>query len=149
MELPNEIRFTLSRDDARVVLAAVNSDATVEAGEPQGRLDRISTNLEADLDHRPWLNWKKLKGILYWEARIGKPGDGVGFQLGYYATCYRRGPWRLLIAVDMGDHHEQWGCFDAADQPMRYYHDPHNALGEAEKLAEVLLADRQKNGPEE
>ncbi len=91
-------------------------------------------------------------GVLKWEptpgetnhqtAWLGTPLDGVQFTLTYYPTCYRRGPWRLLIEVCHGPAHHKWGCFDEADQPLRYYHDEGVAKDEAERIAIVLQADR-------
>lgn len=82
-----------------------------------------------------------------WEALLGGPGDGVLFGLSHMPSHYRRGPWRLLVEVLGGPRHHAWGCLDAADQPQRYYHDLSHALGEAEALAAVLLADRLRHGP--
>jgi hypothetical protein len=89
------------------------------------------------------LNWKTLNGFKL--AQLGPVDDGVSFELTYHGTCYRRGKWRLLIEVCGGLNHEKFGCFDLADQPMRYYHLEANALSEAEEIAKVLWADRQKH----
>jgi hypothetical protein len=82
----------------------------------------------------------------YREAILGDfdGGDGVRFSLIAQPTCYRRGVWKLLVEVAPGPMHHAWGCFDQADQPMRYYHLEFCALREAEALAAVLLADRAK-----
>ena len=88
------------------------------------------------------LEWQKIDG--YEEATIGLfySGDGVRFSLTYHGTCYRRGPWRLLVEVAAGPNHTKWGCFDEQDQPMRWYHRKESALAEADALAEVLTKDR-------
>jgi hypothetical protein len=80
------------------------------------------------------------------EATIGKfeEGDGVRFTLSYYPTCYRRGPFRLLVEVAGGVNHLKWGCFDDQDQPMRWYHLEASAKTEANEIAQVLLNDRSK-----
>lgn len=82
----------------------------------------------------------------HYEARIGGL-SGVTFTLEYLPSCYRRGQWRLLVVVDHGPDHERWGCFDDADQPMRYYHKLESAVAEADAIAEVLLADFAKRKP--
>jgi hypothetical protein len=74
-------------------------------------------------------------------------GDGVMFSLEYFATCYRRGKYRLIIEVASGPMHEAWGCFDDQDQPMRYFHKQSNALDEAEQIARILLQGRFDHGP--
>jgi len=84
-----------------------------------------------------------------WEAVLGSPADGVTFTVVYLPTCYRRGRWVLQVRVHDGRHHEEWGCFDAADQPERYYHDPASLVAEAEAISAVLLADRLERGPTE
>jgi hypothetical protein len=90
----------------------------------------------------PLLDWKDQGG---WdEALLGSPGDGVLFELSYQPTCYRRGPYKLLIEVCGGPNHIRWGCFDDADQPLRWYHKKENALSEAEEIAKVLWADRHQ-----
>ena len=93
------------------------------------------------------LVWKKIDG--YQEASLGPygNGDGVRFTLSFYLTCYRRGKWRLLIEVCGGPNHEKWGCFDEADQPMRWFHSEQNAKSESQLIANVLVADRIKHGP--
>ncbi len=90
------------------------------------------------------LEWR-LTGS-YREATIGDfdGGDGVRFSLEYRSTCYRRGPWRLLVEVARGPNHTKWGCFDEADQPERYYHNEECARREAQSIADVLVADRGK-----
>lgn len=77
------------------------------------------------------------------EARIGTKDDGVLFWISYHPTCYRRGPYSLNIEVCGGPNHHKWGCFDEQDQPTRYYHNPYNAFDEAERIAKVLIADRE------
>jgi hypothetical protein len=81
------------------------------------------------------------------EAIIGDfaGGDGVRFTLQHMPTCYRRGPWKLLVEVAHGSMHKAWGCFDDADQPMRYYHYENSAIAEAQAIARVLVADRSKH----
>lgn len=59
-------------------------------------------------------------GYNYWVAQLGTVDDGVQFHLQYMPTCYRRGPWRLLIEICSGENHHKWGCFDGQDQPMRW-----------------------------
>lgn len=77
------------------------------------------------------------------EAQIGTKEDGVLFTLSYYPTCYRRGPWRLLIEVCGGPNHHKWGCFDDQDQPLRNFHAQSNAESEAQLIANVLIKDRE------
>jgi hypothetical protein len=95
------------------------------------------------------LRWKNLGS--YEEANIGdfEKGDGVRFCLTHYMTCYRRGPWRLLIEVCSGPKHILWGCFDDQDQPMRWFHKRENCLSEAQAIADVLLAGRNERGARE
>lgn len=78
------------------------------------------------------------------EAILGKfeEDDGVRFSLMHMPTCYRRGPWRLLIEVS--DRYVTWGCFDDQDQPMRFFHSPDRAKEEAQAIADVLVADRER-----
>lgn len=78
------------------------------------------------------------------EAIVGDfvGGDGVRFTLQHMPTCYRRGPWKLLIEVAGGPAHHKWGCFDDQDQPERWYHHEQSARAEAQALANVLLKDR-------
>jgi hypothetical protein len=82
-----------------------------------------------------------------WEAQLGTPEDGVLFSLDCYRTCYRRGPWKLVVEVCGGENHHKWGCFDDQDQPLRWYHNRECAEREAESLAKVLWADRYKEQP--
>jgi len=84
----------------------------------------------------------------YWSLEVGNPtdGDGVTFHLEYYGTCYRRGPWKLVIEVAKGNQHHLWGCFDDQDQPMRWYHTVGALDLEVEAIAAVLLTDRKKTG---
>ena len=93
-----------------------------------------------------WLRWQKVG--LHEEALLGDPaaGDGVMFYLEHQPTCYRRGPWRLIVEVAGGPHHHDWGCLDDADQPERNYHSEHAARSEAQALADVLLKDRLAKG---
>jgi hypothetical protein len=68
--------------------------------------------------------------------------DGVRFSLLHMPTCYRRGPWRLLVEVE--DRTRTWGCFDEQDQPMRWYHSELRAMEEAQAIADVLVEDHAK-----
>lgn len=68
--------------------------------------------------------------------------DGVRFSIIHMATCYRRGPWRLLIEVE--DRQRTWGCFDEPDQPMRYYHSLDRLKEEAQAIADVLVGDHEQ-----
>lgn len=88
------------------------------------------------------LDWKKIDS--YEEAIVGdfSGGDGVRFSLCFYATCYRRGQWRLLVEVASGPKHELGGCFDEQDQPQRWYHKRENAISEAQAIADVLISGR-------
>lgn len=89
------------------------------------------------------LRWRRHGA--YEEALLGdfEGGDGVRFSLEHRPTCYRRGSWRLLVEVAPGPHHNDWGCFDAADQPERNYHSESCARREAQSIADVLLRDRK------
>ena len=90
------------------------------------------------------LVWNRIEhGILC--ATIGKPKDNVIFLLSHLPSNYRRGPFKLLIEVCGGENHHKWGCFDDQDQPVRYYHCEENAKSEAQKIADVFLADRRKH----
>lgn len=92
------------------------------------------------------LLWSEI-GASCREAILGDftGGDGVRFSIQHQPTCYRRGPWRLLVEVATL-HHERWGCFDEQDQPMRYYHQESCARSEAQAIATVLWRDRSKGG---
>jgi hypothetical protein len=97
-----------------------------------------------DLNSRPLLHWDKNQ---YGEELavlgvLGAENDGVLFTLGHYPTCYRRGPYRLIIEIPPGPHHHDWGCFDDQDQPMRWFHSKDNAKSESELIAQVLWRDR-------
>lgn len=89
------------------------------------------------------LDWKDCGG--WEEAHLGdfEKGDGVRFTLERYATCYRRGPWKLLIEVASGPGLIKWGCFDDQDQPVRWYHYEGSAKIEADAIAQVLKKDRE------
>lgn len=78
------------------------------------------------------------------EAQIGdfEAGDGVRFSVSHMPTCYRRGPWRLLIEV--AGSPRKWGCFDDQDQPMRWYHSLERLKAEAQAIAEVLEVDVER-----
>ena len=103
------------------------------------------------LKREPTLEWKPVElphtDVNTREAFLGDKADGVHFSLQYCPTCYRRGAWRLLISVNGGIGHEKWGCFDAQDQPMRYYHLRESLTNEATEIAKVLIIDRVKEGP--
>lgn len=92
------------------------------------------------------LEWKKQDG--YEEALLGEytAGDGVRFTLTIHPTCYRRGPYKLLIEVAGGENHHKWGCFDEDDQPTRWFHGKEVAFYEAQAIADVLYFDRFKRG---
>jgi len=79
----------------------------------------------------------------YQEAILGdfEGGDGVRFTLECYATCYRRGRWKLLVEIAHGVAHQLWGCFDDQDMPLRWYHVEANAKDEAQAIARVLYRD--------
>lgn len=97
----------------------------------------------------PILSWGQGPNDDSWrEDTIGDfaAGDGVRFSHSVYPTCHRRGIHRLLIEVAEGDGHDLWGCFDDADQPMRWYHNENCMLCEAELIAEVLLRGRKEHG---
>lgn len=89
----------------------------------------------------PPLKWSPDSGYSL-VAQLGNKDDGANFLVTYHPTCYRRGPFRLLVTVCHGDNHELWGCFDDADQPMRNYHDGRALIIEANMIASVLWADR-------
>jgi hypothetical protein len=102
------------------------------------------TCLQVKQDLRPSLLPWHTEGSGYWMADLHNfvGGDGARFHLELYPSCYRRGPWRLLIEVAEGPSHHLWGCFDEADQPLRNYHDEGVARGEAQRIADVLWRDR-------
>ena len=103
------------------------------------------------LKREPTLEWKPADlpctDVNTYDAFLGEEDDGVHFSLQYQPTCYRRGPWRLLVSVNGGPGHEKWGCFDIQDQPMRYYHMRESLTNEADEIAKVLIIDRVKEGP--
>ncbi len=68
--------------------------------------------------------------------------DGVRFSIEHLPTCYRRGPWKLLVEVE--DPMHTWGCFDEQDQPMRWYHSVIRATEEAQAIADVLHDDHER-----
>ncbi len=82
------------------------------------------------------------------EAILGNfdDDDGARFSIMHLATCYRRGPWRLLIEIE--DRNRTWGCFDEQDQPMRYYHSLERLKDEAQAIADVLVADHDRKAVE-
>ena len=88
------------------------------------------------------LDWKPIDG--YQDAILGDfdGGDGVRFNLIHMPTCYRRGPWRLIIEIE--DGRRTWGCFDDQDQPMRWYHSERVAKEEAQIIADILRSDHDK-----
>ena len=88
------------------------------------------------------LEWKEKEfGI---EATLGdfEGEGGARFSLVHYPTCYRRGPWRLLVEVV--DRTHEWGCFDEQDAPMRWFHSKTRALEEAQAIADVLVRDHDR-----
>jgi hypothetical protein len=87
------------------------------------------------------LEWKETKYGP--EAILGDfaNGDGVRFSIEYMPTCYRRGPWKLLVEVE--DSFRTWGCFDYQDQPTRYYHDLDRLKAEAQAISDILLVDHE------
>lgn len=93
------------------------------------------------------LHWQNTEYEGHLEAIVGdfEGGNGVRFSLDHRPTCYRRGPYNLLVEVAHGPDHIKWGCFDDADQPQRYYHRKENALSEAQAIADVLVRDRLKH----
>jgi len=96
------------------------------------------------------LKWKE-DNPHYFEAILmfnNDPDDFARFGISICPTCYRRGPYRLLIEICGNENHIKWGCFDDQDQPTRYYHDLRNAISECELIARVLLIDRTKYGLE-
>jgi len=95
------------------------------------------------LDELPLLKWQPTSSSSY-TAILGVPGDFVEFTISHHPTCYRRGPYRLLIEVCGGPNHHKWGCFDEQDQPLRNFHGEKNAYDEAERIAKVLQKDRQR-----
>jgi len=99
------------------------------------------------MDIDPKLNWEAQGEYgAREEALVGDfyAGFGVRFSLEYRPSCYRRGPYCLLVEVAHGPDHIKWGCFDDADQPHRYYHKKANAIDEAQSIADVLVRDRIK-----
>jgi len=110
--------------------------------------DELKFRLFALMEDEPdkLLEWKD-EPKKNFSAVLGNSEDGVVFAISSYPTCYRRGKWRLLITVYDGPHHHDWGCFDEADQPQRWYHDLNTAFAEAERIAKVLYEDRLKHGP--
>jgi hypothetical protein len=88
------------------------------------------------------LEWKDTQ----WgpEAVLGDfaADDGVRLSIMHMPTCYRRGPWRLLVEIE--DRNATWGCFDEQDQPMRWYHSLQRLQEEAQAIADVLMADHDR-----
>lgn len=116
---------------------------TIELETSAGKVE-YAMHTQKDVRINAVLEWKHFN--FHTEAIIGDfdGGDGVRFTLQHLPTCYRRGPYKLLVEVAPGENHEKWGCFDDADQPMRYYHFELNAFEEAQQIAWVLAADREK-----
>lgn len=98
------------------------------------------TNFLSEAGTRPPLEWKQIHN--YEEVILGREDDGVRFTFTRQPTCYRRGPYKLLIEVLGGPHHNDWGCFDEQDQPCRYYHNDMFVKPEADAIANVLWRDR-------
>ena len=88
---------------------------------------------------------KEFPGLL--ESSLANPDGslGVRFSITNLPTCYRRGPYKLLVEVLSGKYHHQWGCFDEQDQPTRWFHKLENAKSEAKLIAKVLLSDFRKD----
>jgi hypothetical protein len=157
----NKVRLSVTVTDMDAVRAALGyaGDRTDEVNKanpgkhyPTGRFVRLEGEVEKLLAQKRLLRWgqAEVDGRPVprdWDAMIGTKTDGALFSLSYRETCYRRGRWCLLIQVFEGDRHHDWGCFDAADQPTRYYHVLENAIEEAEAIAAVLVADRMERGP--
>lgn len=147
---PLKTRLTLTPDEAtkytKAVTAAINS---VPDNYVAGTLKPLAEALHKLGQAKRLLQWTPLKDHgNCWDAVIGseEAGDGARFSLEYVGTCYRRGRWKLLIEVFGGPKHHDWGCFDDADQPTRWYHVLENAIEEAEAIAAVLVADRMERG---
>lgn len=104
-----------------------------------------TANRILQLDPCDPLVWEETHPGLEWMATLGFPedGDGVTFYRSYASTCYRRGPHRVRVVIAGGKHHHDWGCFDAADQPLRYYHLALCLEAEMNAIARVLIRDRQ------
>jgi len=100
-------------------------------------------------DARPSLLAWRSKAPHYRVAEIGDydAGDGARFHLEHQPSCYRRGPHKLILEIASGKRHHWWGCFDDADAPLRWYHDVAVAQSEAQRIADVLWADRIKHSP--
>lgn len=84
-----------------------------------------------------WYDGGKKHGTLsFHEAVLGdfEGGDGARFSITPHPTCHRRGQHKLLIEVT-----PSWGCFDEADQPMRWYHDLEVAFSEAQRIADAIV----------
>lgn len=95
-----------------------------------------------------WVEWVEFEGTGSWRDAILKnpdDSDGVRLSLAFQGTCHRRGRWKLLVEVLPGKDHHCWGCFDSADQPMRYYHDEGVALAEAQRIADVLMTGYEES----
>lgn len=130
-------------------LTGIQSDVDVAL---QAHADVVRLRNEGTLttdDSRPSLLAWKTQSDRYWEADLGDfdGEDGVRFYLENIPTCYRRGPYKLLVRVAGGVRHTWWGCFDDADQPVRWYHEESVARSEAQRIADVLWTDRIKAGP--
>lgn len=108
-------------------------------------MGRTSGNMERENVNGPPFPVVHWHDMGTWKSfRLGSPGDDVAFCLTHQPSCYRRGPYKLLIEVCSGENHHKWGCFDEQDQPVRYFHSEQNAKGEAEAIARVLWKDRWK-----
>jgi len=143
MSLRNVLTSVVFRIDA----FEAECDDHTDTGDAWDVLHRLRTLAQEALrSNGVVLDWKVITahGSVYQDAMLGdfEGGDGVRFHLRQQPTCYRRGQWLMLIEVAPGPMHEAWGCFDKADQPMRYYHDVDNAKAEARLIADVLWRDR-------
>lgn len=128
-----ELRVTRARDDLVIDESFTLTEVLAEQL-GQSFLHAVKKNTK--------LVWMRMSN--HSEAIVGDfaGGDGVRFTLEHRPTCYRRGPWRLLVEVAQGPNHEKWGCFDEQDQPMRNYHAREAAESEAQAIADVLVRDR-------
>lgn len=147
---PLKTRLTLTADEVRSLTALLRAAQHPASLLPKAfeDMEKFRLKVHEAAGRKRLLQWKPGDAAHYYEAVIGseKDGDGARFTLEYVGTCYRRGRWKLLVEVFEGPKHHDWGCFDSADQPMRWYHVLENAIEEAEAVAAVLLADRMERG---
>lgn len=147
----HKVRIEATASRARHWLAEVQKVVEDRGTVDRERVADLAGYIRAAVERRRLLAWAGVtvdgRETSCWDATLGTPGDGVTFTLAYRETCYRRGRWLLQVRVHDGERHIDWGCFDAADQPERNYHDLQNAIAESEAIAAVLLADRMERGP--